>query len=257
MTVDSPTPARRALPIGATAMAALQLLSVRRDDLLRIAIWPLGLTFLLSALFHTWPSPATWMLAGFANLVPLTLFAVAWQRLILRGSDPGEPSFAMRWTPRETRFVGRLLLQQVACGLGVALPLSFVMPIEGTAIEMLYVTAVMLAALFLALRFSLVLPAIAVDHAYSVAQSWEDTANCGGALLGIMLLAVLPILAGFLLFMLLTEATGLAAVAPYSMLLVGDVIGYGLVAGGFAVLALAFAARSDWPGPSRLPQPAA
>jgi hypothetical protein len=249
MNAIPPQPVPRRLPVGATAAAAWRLVWQSRDDLLRIAAVPLLISFCLSLATQAWRSPTALFLVVLLDWLPLTLFAVAWLRFLLHRDNAGARRLAARWSPRETKFLSRLVLINVGTGLAallvtslIAVALGIRLDGSGSSILLVFVAAG-IAAAYLTLRLSLTLPAAAVDLAYGFRDSWRDTAACGVPLLLAMMLANLPAVA-----VLLLQSTPLADALPYTLLLMTDGLAYVVFAASMTVLALAFRACTGFPG---------
>jgi len=238
----------RPLAVGATAAMAWRLVFDSRDDLLRIAAVPMLITYVLSLALRAWQSDPVFFLVVILDWAPVTLFGVAWLRFLLLHGNAGHTGLTTQWTPRETKFFGRVLLINVGTGAAAGLSAGIVALVLGVSLEndgsLLLVAAVAgIVALYLVVRLSLVLPATAIDRTYGFRDSWRQTAGCHLQLLFAMLLANLP--AGLALILL--EATGLAQFAPYTFMLVTDAFGYVVFAASMAVLAVAFRASGGQP----------
>jgi hypothetical protein len=233
------------LPIGRTALRAWRLVWQSRDEILRIGAVPLLLSLALSLTVRVLPRNGVVVTALVLEWVPLSLFAVAWLRLLLCPSDAGSRGLTTRWTKRETRFTIRILAinlgTNIAAGIVVgmtALALGLRLD-RDAAVFMTLVAAGAGLAIYLMLRLSLVLPAAAIDLAYGYRDSWRDTAGFGFRLLLIVVLTDAPV--G--LALLLLHGTWLTQALPYTMILVTDIISYLVFAASMAVLAVAFGAR--------------
>jgi hypothetical protein len=128
------------------------------------------------------------LMARLCDIVPTTMFLVAWQRYLLMGPNAVSWIPGLSWTARETRYLLQLLSL-------AALPLVLLaMPMMGEGIdrELLMVTGLpaIVSALF-ALRLCFGLPAAAVDVPWLPADSWRYGKGNGFAILGIVLLPVL------------------------------------------------------------------
>jgi hypothetical protein len=112
---------------------------------------------------------------------------------------------------------------------------------SGLAIVLL-IAALLIGAQFVSLRWSLVLPAVAVDHPTTFAKSWAATVDCGPQMIGITFLIYLPVVA----FNFLAWRSGLLEAFPLSVLLLEDAGSYICAAGWLTLLAFVFRSRSDW-----------
>jgi hypothetical protein len=259
MAQASPTPARPPFSVRATVDQALSLLWRLRDDLLRLACVPFVATFAASALAAIWPGAFTRLVAVLASIALLMLFSVAWLRLLLLGPAAAGTGMPLRWSRRETTFLLRWVAVNLVPAIGAAVPLSLLLLDEGrsaTLLGVLLIAAIVFAAMLIQARLSLVLPAVAVDHAYRLADSWRDTADCGVALLISLVLTNLPILICAFGLELVATATGLARAAPYTLMAVEGGLSYAAFGASLAVYSIAFRVRSGWPGPRQPPRPA-
>lgn len=250
MNAVSRRPFRGSLPIGATAARAWRVVWQSRDEILRIGAIPLLLTFGLSLAVKAWHNPAIVVAGLVLDWVPFTLFAVAWLRTLLRSGDANARSLTTRWSDRETKFLLRALTINFGTNVTAGIAVGVIALVLGTRLDdpggsfFLLVAAAAGAAVYVMLRLSLVLPAIAIDLAYGYRDSWGDTAGRGIQLLLIVMLTDLP--AGVALVLL--NWTRLAQGLPYTFLLVTDALGYVVFAASMTVLALAFRACAGTPG---------
>lgn len=111
------------------------------------------------------PWPVTLLLALW-NLFAIAIFSVAWYRLLL---GYGLPRLWPGLHQAQLRFLGRMLLL-------LLLPLAPLLLLGGAIPHPLLAVAV-LALVYLSVRWSLVLPAAAVDVRLSFRQSWRATAG--------------------------------------------------------------------------------
>ncbi|HLB80766.1 MAG TPA: hypothetical protein VJJ77_09690, partial [Dongiaceae bacterium] len=201
MNAHAPLPGGSPLPVLGIVAEAYRLLWAYRWELVRLGLIPVSLSFLLAAIVGMLPAGGIAVAASAADLVPLTLFAVNWHRLVLLGPRRAAAGLGMRWGRRETTFLLRSLLLGFGIGAAMVVPLLAIsaalqrspagLPILGLAI---------VAAVLLSLRLSLAFPAIAVDLPYGFRRSWNDTAGCGLRLMAAMLATSAPLWAALLLF---------------------------------------------------------
>lgn len=146
-------------------------------------------------------------LAAIAVVVALGIvFAVAWFRRILLPDERSTVAAALRWRRRQWRFLWRCVqLTAITLGVGVimAIPLTtIVMPavvpaaIEGgrVAVVMFLLSLIMnlvLAAILI--RFTMVLPAAAVDAPCGLGPSWRMTRGHTFALVVIVVAVSVPL----------------------------------------------------------------
>jgi hypothetical protein len=272
-----PADATRSLAALKTARDAGRLAWAHRDDLLRLAVVPVLLSFLLAladaaargalgAAPGAEPQPVPVLLKAVlltGQVLLNTLFSVNWLRVLLLAEARGRPSLELRWTRRHGLFLGRALLLGFGLSIGMLVVASVTTgigaigaaPVAMSPAGAIALALIGLAAGYLFLRLSLVLPAAAVDHAYTFARSWRDTATAGVA----MMLAVLAV---GVVVMLVTVAyvaiaAGLHAMMPLSMLLLGTAIDYVFTAILLGVLAIAFHHCTGWRDPARVAPPPA
>lgn len=251
MSAQHPTPTGSppgsSLSISSTAAEAFNLLWSNRDGFLRTVLIPVAASFALALLAFSVAESNILPLILAADLIPTTLFAVSWHRLILLGPQQAMSAPILRWGNRETTYLWRSIVLLIGILLAMAIPFSFALAIaQRSAAGHLVMALVSLAALFIMLRFSLVLPAGAVDARYGFAQSWADTAARGFQLMGTVLLVALPSFVALRLVNGLIASTGLAAAAPLTVLLLNSVGGYLFLAAMLTVLALVFRRLSGW-----------
>ncbi|MEX2009450.1 MAG: hypothetical protein WEC41_04590, partial [Dongiaceae bacterium] len=219
MSAHTPLAGGSPLPVPGTVAEAYRLLWAYRWESVRLGLVPVSVSFLLATIVGVLPEGGPAVAAALADLIPLTLFAVNWHRLVLLGPSQAAAGLGVRWGVRETTFLVRSLALGFGIGAIMAVPLLAISAaLQHTPVGLPVLGLVIVAAVFLSLRLSLVFPAIAVDLAYGFAQSWKDTAGRGLRLLAAMLAASAPLWAALLLFVGLAEASGLADAAPFAVL---------------------------------------
>lgn len=119
------------------------------------------------------------VLGTIAALPFYALFAVSCHRVIILGDRSLPNPYGLFWSYRETRFLGWLLvLGFLAIVFSIpALVLAFLVPSNLAGI------ALFLVSTYFGVRFSLVLPATAVDDSPSLSDSWNSTSGNGVVLL--------------------------------------------------------------------------
>ena len=239
---------RSPLPIQATVKEAYRLLWGSRDDLLRLGVAPVLVSFVLEWLAHRLSPGLIVLLLALATMLPLTLFAVNWHRLVLLGPAQAAAGLGVRWERRETRFLYRTLLLALGVAVVMVVPTLLAMGLlQRSPLGYPIMGAIAFVGLLLSLRFSLVYPATAVDERYGFAQSWSDTSGCGFQLLAGVVLASVPIWLAFYALRLIAMGTGLAAAAPLSLLLLDHAGDYVAAAAYLTVLSLVFRRQTGWP----------
>jgi len=247
-------------PILALAVESLRRLSRNLGRFVEIALLPVLGTFLLELLLARTglaalldpmaPQAATVadvaLLFGILllNLVPVSLFAVAWTRVILLG-PAAEPGLSIRWGAREFAYFRRLVL--LLASLAAIMLAPVILLGGGGAAERFLTVAAGAAALLLFARAMLVLPAAALELRFGLADALGVTR---GATPLWILLALAIIYLPFLPFLLmasgLLQATGLVAAAPYASLFLLVAIGYAMQAGAVGLQALLFRHLTGW-----------
>lgn len=190
------------------------------------------------------------------SFVPYVLFSVAWHRLILLGPEAGRPTLLPRWRQRHWRSLGYVILV-ILMGYGLILlaliPLAIVWAVVAigasgagsTALDLAIFAYLLLLLTLLGYfyaRWSLVFPALAVDEAFGLRDSWRLTR---GQALRVMMAAVLVMLP-YLLAMLVAGPVyvGLLAVAGSAMgtggMALSSLVGLSVLLLLFAYLAIAY-----------------
>ena len=239
------TPGGLPLPVLGTVAETYRLLWAYRWEAVRLGLVPVSVSFLLATIVGVLPEGGIAVAAALADLVPLTLFAVNWHRLVLLGPGQAAAGLGVRWGARETTFLVRSLMLGFGIGAVMGVPLLAISAVlQRTPVGLPILGLVIVAAVFLSLRLSLVFPAIAVDLPYGFAQSWKDTAGGGLRLLAAMLAASAPLWAALLLFVASAGVSGLAGAAPFAVLFLDRAGGYVVAAAGLTVLSLVFRRRA-------------
>lgn len=270
MSMGPPPRAVQDLPVGDTVKAAYRGVFGRFAELVRVALVPIAVSFLLLRLqAAVRDSPALAILAELLLLLPYTLFAVAWHRVVLLGpAQPPAPVVPV-WHKRHWRFLGYMLIV-TAISYGFSLlyaPLAAPLMTEGSAIgagELLLLMCILLLATYVTLRLSFVFPAVAVDESYRFADSWRHTRDQGLRLMAAMFLALIPAVLGLLTMLrfLVAFATAVwGAAEPGALGPVGQavelVLQYLVIALSLGVLSNAFRICTGWvpdlPGPPLVP----
>jgi hypothetical protein len=100
--------------------------------------------------------------------------------------------------------------------------------------------AALLGYLYILLRLSLALTAVAIDETGGFSDSWAATQGVSGRFLLIVVLTALPFQLAALLLPVLLVAVGLHDAAPFASLLAGVVLRYLVSAAALAAIALAY-----------------
>lgn len=250
------TPVRPTLPIPGTLAEVYALLWNNRDGFLRVVLIPAAASFLLTVIAYNITEEGVLLVLLAADLIPTTLFAVGWHRLILLGPQQAFGAPLLRWGNRETAYLGRSIVLMLGSLMAMAVPVSIAMAVaQRSVLGHLLILFLSVTTLFIMVRLALVLPASAVDASYGFAQSWNDTTARGFRLVAIVLLVATPMFLLLQIFNSMVELSGLANAAPFTMLLLNSVGSYLVLAALLTVFSLAFGRLSNWPngGPATLP----
>ncbi len=201
-----PTDAVARLPVLATVRQAYGIVLGEPGLLLRALAMPFLLSILIAGLAVSMPSHrlVSFTLA-IANVVPYTIFGVAWCRLTLLGTGAGQPQLFPSWGARHWRYFGYHFAM-------VIIALALLMPpiIMGTlvvsamtggsnaglvgAFLLVGIPAIIGTAYALA-RLCFVFPAAAADEIYGWRHSWVHTRGQGMRLLVVIALSMVPAIA--------------------------------------------------------------
>jgi hypothetical protein len=241
------------------AITACRRVWVERDNLLRLGIAPLLLTFLLNVWRPTayrdlldaaqhgqTPDPAmiealwTTVIMGLASWFLTIVFAVNWMRLMMLGPDTVR-GLGLSISGRHIRLTTVILLMQMVLGAGMGLVLVVVAMILPFS-SLLFLVAVALLVLYsvIMLRLVPVWIGVAIDAPMSFRQAWTRTAGYGLRLLAAILLIFCGTLAIQVLWTALCATLGLLQAAPLATLFVSLVIQFGMLACFSTVFILAY-----------------
>ena len=258
---EPPQQAVRRMPIGKTAAAAYRAVFGHLPALARAAFVPYLISLALWALGQ--PAARTTFLPHLLNLievVPATLFAVAWHRQILLGSVAGAPALRPSWETRHWLFLAYslavtasvyvvLALIQPAVSNAIGLFLGFLHADKGAAMALsgLVKFLVLFPLMFYFwIRFSFVFPAVAVDERYGLRHAWRHTKGHVLRLITTFVLAALPLV----LLSMLVEAVdaGLMGKIPRAggLWAVWTALYYLMIGLTVSVLSIAFRACTGW-----------
>lgn len=256
---EPPPQAMQPVPIAGTVRAAYSSVFGQLNLLARAAFLP----FLLSLVLIIGGNPIFNMLVALLRLVPYTIFAIAWHRLVLLGPERANPTFFPGWSRRHWRFLGNaLMILAITTAVITAASIATVMFMQGdgaapdeAALLRTVATAAALGlplVIYITLRLAFVFPAVSVDEGYRLRDAWRHTKSQGLRLMLVMFLTLAPfLLLEFLLFNAL--ATGLIGNTVGYIL--GNLVGYISLALSLSVISSAFRACTGWipaepaPGP--------
>lgn len=266
-----PAPVRQ-LPVLETVRSVYRFVFGNLPWLIQAAVVPYVMSVLLLILQLTLaPEIGIYLLLHLAGFVPYTLFAVSWHRLALLGPAAASPPWLPPWHLRHWRFFGYFLLVNIIGNI-VVVPLIALlggMLVTGATSEpslgfFLVLPASVLVMLYVMLRLGFVLPAVAVDERYGLAESWRHTAGQGFRLVGAMVFAVAPLALPLVLLFLIAgaeappdEAAGpetqqqVSLGATIAIQVIVTALIYLLTAITVSVISVAFRACTGWiPGPA-------
>lgn len=201
------------LPIKNIFLKSIDLVVLRRMDLLR-----LGLPLIIVGFISTVYSDSNYgnnfeeltvieRLLVFVHVVATLLATVGAHRVFLMPTNSARATPVIRWSMRETRFVGWWVLVGVAAGVYM-IPFFVVYIISSQAFSLNimedYGTLAMMPAFYLVSRWALVLPATAIDQTGKTLDwAWALSKGNSGRLF--FLTGIIPLLAGELLSLLAVE----------------------------------------------------
>lgn len=148
-------------------------------------------------------TPVTVLVEKAIDVLPTVMFLVAWQRVVLLGPQSLDGVPGLRWSPRESAYVGHLIKIAGAAFVLIAAFMFMVWPIEPGALQpgthldpetaQRYSLAGPLAggfivSMLLALRVSWGLAATAIDVSFSPRQSWAYSRGSAWSIVGALFL---------------------------------------------------------------------
>jgi hypothetical protein len=242
------------------AIAACRRTWIERDDLLRLAVVPLALSFALNLwVWHAYgdvfaalgrgemPTPEVadamllpTLLVGLVSWFATSVFAVNWMRVLLLGHG-AVIGLGLAIDRRHVRFTLLAFVAQLALGFAFMLALmiaAFLLPsmallvILGIAFMLLYVAAL--------LRLAPLWVGIAIDAPLGFKQAWQRTSGYGTQLLSAVVLIALTVMFAQTVLQIILGAVGLMAAAPMAMLFISLVIQFALTACICAVFVFAY-----------------
>jgi hypothetical protein len=213
---------------------------------LRIEIDPTG---------KTPPSPSTLMAALAISLVLLvftSLFAVNWIRSLLLGFN-SVPGYGLRWGTRETRYLLRAAAIAFIPALAIMLVTFVILALFGeTTISGIATLILMIVYLLFMMKLSLLLPAAAVDHSFSLRDALALRGRFAAKLLATQILITLPYFLLLYLLGLFIDGLGLASAAPYASQFIFLMLNFVFLAISTGVFAFAFQAVVKGQSPGSL-----
>ena len=258
---EPPQQAARRLPIGKTAAAAYRAVFGQFPALARAAFVPYLISLALWALgLLAAGTPFLPRLLSLLEVVPATLFAVAWHRQILLGPGAGAPALRPSWKTRHWLFLAYslavtafgyvvvMLIQPVA-GRAIGLFFGFLHADQGAAMALSgLVTFLVLFPLmfYFGVRFSFIFPAVAVDERYAPRHAWRHTKGHVLRLMATFVLAALPLV--LLSMLVVAVGAGLVGKTPRAVGLwaVWTALSYLMIGLTVSVLSIAFRTCTGW-----------
>ncbi len=184
---------------------------------------------------------------GVAAFVAYVMFAVAWFRRYLIGPEGMTVGAAMRWGPRQWRFISRFfMLVGLVMLLGFLIqgPISLLTSINPT-LGIFGRAAIVVGTLLVTARLLLVLPAAAVDQRFGFRDAGNATRGKSWYMLGIYLFSLLPALFALIIVSQLMAGLAISLSGPslsflFVVLLVQQAIMFVAIASQVTALAEAF-----------------
>jgi len=260
MVAGQAQPAGDKVPVAEILIAAVRIVVARPADLLRLG-FALALVFFFTGVLRnqqglimgtTAPdhaagatdpvrSPYALIAMGLDTLV-ISIFAVAWHRLILLGPDSVGRGLGLRLGTRELLYWGRmwLCILMLVVVAGIAAVVAIIpFPSGRSRLTVLGVVA-LIGIVYSCGRWGPIFAATAIDQDLSFIKAWRMTTGNGGRSFGIYLLAGLGWFAVAVVFRSIARAFDLTAVAPYAALFIADVISCIAIAVMVTINALVF-----------------
>ena len=219
MTEDAPGETTvQKLPILGTAGTVYTTAFGLRGHFIKAASIPLFLSIALQQVIGFEIDEGFLGIAGYLlDLIPYTMFAVAWHRLVLLGPESATTTFVPRWESRNWRFLIYLAILELIVVISPILMAEFSFGgfeladsesedvgeedygLLSLAIDLVFYVSVLLSTLLILTpliyfwtRFSFVLPATALDQNFGFVRSWRETRLHGLRLTALMLLISTP-----------------------------------------------------------------
>ena len=191
------------LPIIATIAGAYGAVLGNLGTLIKAGLIPFLILVLLGVVSEEFSGTVLVQLITWALALPfVALWAIAVHRTVLLGPDSLASPWSLTWSDRESSFVVWLIIFTV---LGYAAGLAFLAVAWMLPEIWMIVLAAVIFGLWLEARFSMVLPATALDRSMRLSQSWYLTS---GNDISLMIVLGLPFLLLAGIMALLTAAFG-------------------------------------------------
>jgi hypothetical protein len=202
-----------------------------------------GLQIEIDPTGRTPPSPAT-VAAVFVTflvfLVFTSLFSVNWIRSLLLGFN-SVPGYGLHWGTRETRYMLRAAAIAFIPAIAIMLATFMILALFGeTTITGIATLILMIVYLLFMMKLSLLLPAAAVDHSFSLREALALRGRLVAKLLATQILITLPYFLLLYLLELVFDGLGLFDSAPYASQFVFLMLNFVFLAVSTGVFAFAF-----------------
>ncbi len=209
---------------GALVRDAYRKVEAEREALFRIAAIPAALQFLIITLLHPQePGEPSMFIASILNLIPATMFDVAWLRRLL-GADEGDPLLPYRWGRRQMGYLIRFALLILLLVFPVMFITIMAGQILGNAAAIVMIAGA-IGCFYAFLRLSMILVAQALDHPSDPRISWSATRAGAFRMFWGAAFVSLPVLLIGLTLIAIADTSGLALRFPLVMTLVLVVLG--------------------------------
>lgn len=184
---------------------------------------------------------------GVASFVAYVMFSVAWFRRYLIGPEGTTIGVAMRWGPRQWRFITRFFMLVglvLLLGFLITVPINLLTSVNPT-LGLFGRAAIVVGTLLITSRLLLVLPAAALDRKFGFRDAGTVTQGRSWYMLGIYLFSLLPalfalVIVAQLLAGLADSLTGPSLSFLFVVLLVQQAIMFVAIASQVTALAEAF-----------------
>ena len=225
---------------GALVRDAYRKVEAEREALFRIAAIPAALQFLIITLLRPQdPAEPSMFIASILNLIPATMFDVAWLRRLL-GADAGDPLLPYRWGRRQMGYLIRFALLILLLVFPVMFFAIMVGQLLGNAVVIIMVAGA-IGGFYVFLRLSMILVSQALDRPCDPRTSWSATQGGAFRVFWGAAFVSLPVLLIGMTLIAIADTSGLALRFPLLTTLALVVLGLVLRALFLAVVAQVYA----------------
>lgn len=184
---------------------------------------------------------------GVAAFVAYVMFAVAWFRRYLIGPEGMTVGAAMRWGPRQWRFIAKFFMLiglVLLLGFLITGPINLLTSVNPT-LGIFGRAVIVVGTLLITARLLLILPAAAVDRKFGFRDAGNVTRGKSWYMLGIYLFSLLPALFALVIVAQLMAGLAISLSGPslsflFVVLLVQQAIMFVAIASQVTALAEAF-----------------